>query len=369
VADIGLATLVAESPWNDDAPGLLIRLGEAHAERPAAMTGGVYSLAALSVPGWTSDAARPVPRPPVTGRILEGQVAAVEAMTSVFADLDSAVGGSGARHALAAYLGQDVAPLLRASASPRLRRRLFAATTQLSYLCGFMCFDDQAHGLAQRYYRVALQLAAENGDQRSYAITMRELSVQALVLGHPRHSVHLAETAATMSRALPQRQQAFLFGQLAVAHAAGGDKLNALTTLTAAERSFDRASSGAGEPAIGAYHYASLAHQEASVRALLGDRKGAVGALSDSVRHRPLTERRSRAITLAQLAELHLGLGHLDEAVTTWNTFLDEYPALRSRRAADALVNLKASARSYTGHPAAKLLLGRATRLRAAARE
>lgn len=52
-----------------------------------------------------------------------------------------------------------------------------------------MCFDDEQHGLAQRYYRTALSLAVQAGDPVAYAITLRAMSVQARSLGHHQHAV------------------------------------------------------------------------------------------------------------------------------------------------------------------------------------
>jgi len=55
------------------------------------------------------------------------------------------------------------------------------------------------------------------------------------------------------------------------------------------------------------------------VQALHGDGKGAAGRWP-SPSAPPATERRSRAITLARLAELQLRQGHLDEHATGMNS-------------------------------------------------
>src|SRR5439155_19087511 len=130
----------------------------------------------------------------------------------------------------------------------------------------------------------------------------------------------------------------------------------ALASLAAAEQRLARATSP-HRPMVGAYHPASLAHQQAAVRALSGDRAGAIGALTTSIRSRPAAERRSRAITLARLAELHLWQGHLDDAVATWHHFLDDYPHLRSARATTALKTLRACLLPHSRNPAARALL------------
>lgn len=348
--DLGLGPLARKHATEDEAG------------RRQVLTSAVYSLSLLAVPNWDQAVARGpdsgiVPDSP--GRLNRDHLTAAEHMALVFSASDLAFGGGHARHALAAYLSQDLLPRLRPHAPFALRTRGLSAAAQLMYLCGFMCYDDEQHGLAQTYYRAALDLTAEAGDPRAYAVVLRAMSVQARTLGHPRQAVHLAEAAIStdQKRAEPVRQ-AFLLGQMAVASAADGSKDQALSTLRQAERLLDRAGSGP-DLLIGGYHPAALAHQQAAVRALLGDRRGAIADLTVSVRHRPVTERRPRAITLARLAELHLRQGHLDRAVTTWDAFIDDYPHLRSGRATSALRTMRQSLKPHSGNPAVSRLLTR----------
>jgi hypothetical protein len=344
-------------PQDGDVSSVLTRL---HTAGTQASPGPAYSLADLTVPGWME--ARPVPVPRYPDRRVALTVADAEAaehLVRVLSVGDATFGGGHVRRAAAAYLAADLGPKLHARMPPAIRRRLFVAATQMSYLCGFMCFDDELHGLGQRYYRISLQLAAQNGDRTGYAISLRALSVQAGSLGHHLHARKLAETAASGIRRLGALRQAFLYGQLAVARAADGDRSGALLSLAAAERHLDQATS-ATLP-MGAYHIASFAHQQAVVKDLLGDRRGAISSLDTSIRHRPVGERRSRAITLALLAEFQLSAGYLDEAILTWHRFLDDYPQLNSGRVTAALHRLLARIRPFTKTPAAASLLRRAS--------
>lgn len=380
VADLGLNRATPAPPLRGDAASVLTRLAQAEGGRRQVLSVGAYSVAALAIPGWAQAVARgpligprlPCSAPGATSRLVAApvperldtqQVVAAEQMIRVFSEMDTAFGGGRARGALATYLAFDVAPWLRTPGAPALRRRLLAAVTQLTYLAAFMCFDDEHHGLGQRYYRAGLELAAENNDPAAYAVVLRGLSVQARSLGHYQQASQLAETAAMTARGTtgPARQ-AFFLGQVAVAAAATGARHDALTALSAAERRLDRASSAGSAPAglaMGGYHPASLAHQQAAVQALLGDRKGAISALTESIRHRPQHERRSRAITHARLAELHLGQGHLEQAVSTWHAFLDDYPHLSSGRATTAMRILRARLRPLRASPAVRQLLAR----------
>jgi hypothetical protein len=374
VGALGLAPPAAQAPAEALTPGLteperedvasaLAALAESHGT--AALNAGrqpAYSLAALAVPGWPHRAAL-LSGPPAPERggnaVTAADVAAAEHLARLFATCDAAFGGGYVRSAAAFYLAADLSPKLRAPAHPARRRKLLAVTTEIAYMCAFTCFDDQLHGLGQRYYRAALRLAAENGDQAAYAVTLRGMSVQASSLGHRQEARRLAEAAADNVRRVAPSRQAFLLGQLAVARAADGDRTGALASLAEAERRLDQATSGG--PLIGAYHPASLAHQQAAVQSSLGDKAGAIAALSASIRHRPGAERRARAVTLAALAELQLAVGHLDESVGTWHRFLDDYPYLRSGRVTTALYALRSHVRPYTRNAAARALMLRAT--------
>jgi len=340
------------------------RLVELNPGRRRLLRGGVYSLAALAVPGWAQAAATVPPpgRAREVGRIGRGEADAARAMTRVFSDADAAFGGGRAVGALSAYLAHDIAPKLRAAAGPAVRQAMFAAAAELAYLCAYMHFDSEKHAAAQRYYTVALQIATENHDPAGYATILRALSVQAHHLGHHRQALNLAETALDAAPgSLPPGTAAFLSGQAAVAAAAGGDRRAALAHLRRAEALMER---GAVSGAVcGAYHESSLAHQRAAVLSALGDVPGATEALTASIRHRPATERRARAITLASLAQLQLREGHLELAAATWQRFLADYPHLNSGRADTALAALRTTLRPYQRNRAVAAVWARAAGL------
>ncbi|MFF6946792.1 hypothetical protein ACFZAS_42700, partial [Streptomyces lavendulae] len=65
--------------------------------------------------------------------------------------------------------------------------------------------------------------------------------------------------------------------------------------------------------------------------------KSALGALAASLRLRSTRERLPGALTRAQLAETHLRLGHLDQALHHWRFFLEVYPTFVSARAEKSL--------------------------------
>ncbi|MFD6245970.1 hypothetical protein [Streptomyces roseolus] len=324
--------------------------------------GAPLRLAALRLPPYEQIATSPLPAggPPEGTRVHASEVQGIEAMARVFHHMDITFGGGQGRRALVAYLASDVRPRLHRPAAPAVRRRLLTATGELAYLCGFMHFDDDLQGLAQRYYLVALRLAAENGSPPDYAVALRALSVQADALGHRREAVRLAESAAACVTG-PQLRRAFVYGQLAVAHAGEGARHEALRALAHAETMIERAGSTQDTP-VGAYHQASLLHQQAVVRLRLGDERGAATALAASVRHRPADERRARALLLADLARLHLRARRLTEALDACHRFLDARSALSSSRVDRAFTDMRGLLRPYGRHPSARALLDRAAR-------
>ena len=341
-------------------------LEQLHAARATALRGGIYTLAALAIPGWELAQAAALPARARSGaRTGRQQARTVSEMVRVFSDVDAAFGGGRAVTALSGYLAADIAPKLRAPATPLIRREIYAAATQLAYLCGFMHFDQEHHGAAQRYYTIALALATENHDPAGYATALRALSVQAHTLGHHQQARNLAESAlAGAPGNLTAHTRAFLHGQVAVAAAGTGDRRTAVTHLTRAETLLARATPSAPASAItGDYHEAALAHQRSAVLAALGDTPGAAAALAASLRQRPATERRARAVTLAALAGLQTRQGHLEQAASTWHRFLADYPHLDCGRATTALAQLRTTLRPHQRNPAAAEVWAQATKL------
>ena len=334
----------------------LRQLADVGRSRGALLQGVAYSLAASVLPAFGELPPASLVKPDRAQRVGATHAQAASLMLELFSESDAARGGGHARPPLTAFLGTDVADWLRSPASPRTHSRLLAAAADLAYLAGFACFDDQLHAAAQRYYLSAAELARAAGDPTRYAIVLRGMSVQALALGHRHEAWRLASTAADGSAA-DGAQAAFLVGQLAVASAGDGDHRSALRYLAEAERLLARRDTV--EARIGAYHQASLAHQQAETLALLGDTARAVDLLDLSLRHRPPGELRSRAVTRARLAELRLRLGHVEHACADWNIFLDDLPRLRSGRADAARRTMRALLRPHSRVPAARALLAR----------
>nr|WP_308303869.1 tetratricopeptide repeat protein [Streptomyces sp. CB02959] len=253
--------------------------------RRSVIEAGLFSVA-LTVPGWPDVVGRM--EAVQTGRarrIGMPEVEMVIAMTERVSDLDDQFGGRHARPMAAAFLVNTVAPYLKADAADSVRKAMMSAASDLCYLTGYMAVDEVLHGLAQRYYLKALELAGASGDHLTYCTTLRGMSVQAADLGHGQQAIRLAEAAASASPNAGPRKRAFLAGQQAHASAQIGDRNGALTYLREAEAAMEKAESRA--KTFGSYNPSSLTYHAGQVLYELGDIRGSIAALeeSDKLRH------------------------------------------------------------------------------------
>ncbi|MGH3915276.1 MAG: hypothetical protein ACRDTC_17995 [Pseudonocardiaceae bacterium] len=317
-------------PWQGDSVVWLSRLGRNDMlDRRNALVSGLYSLAALTIPATLEGILR---RSGPARRGGPGDVARIRETTRQFSDLDDRYGGGHARTAVAAYLVNDVVPLLRGTTG-RARPALFRAACQLTYLAGWMAVDGGANGLGQRYYIQAVRLAGEAVDPLMRATVLRALAVQAIELGHATAALDLAEAAiASLRTGCPARTQAWITGVHAEALAATHDGWLARRALYRAERDLERADSQPGSEWIGNYRRESLDHQTGMALLHLGDLEQAEAHLSASAGSRQITERRSRALIGARLAVVQHRRGRRDAAGHTMAQIADDVVSVESAR-------------------------------------
>ncbi|MEV0372902.1 hypothetical protein AB0I10_24280 [Streptomyces sp. NPDC050636] len=251
-------------------------------------------------------------------------------------------GGRSARSALATYLTDDIAPRLRAAGSQGVHRSLLVEASRLSFLLARMYQDASVHGLAQRHFTTALQLAADSGDVTAWAVVLRGLSAQGLALGHRRIALHAAEAAVESTRTADGAARAFLLSQLAVSQAACGFRHEAIESLSLAGRALEAGEQTSRGPGpFDSYSHAALEYQSAEALRYAGDLSAACAALNRSLARRPDDDHRGLALSYAQNAEILVGVGHVEEACTSWSSFLDHYYFLRSGAADLAVIRLR----------------------------
>ncbi|GHH17863.1 tetratricopeptide repeat protein [Streptomyces rubradiris] len=333
--------------------------------RRSVLGAGLYSVA-LTIPGWPDVVGRAEAVKSGKGlRIGSGEVDMVIQMTEKLSDLDDQFGGRTARPMAASFLVNTVAPCLRADAPEDVRKAMLSAASDLCYLTGYMAVDEGLHGLAQKYYLKALELAGAAEDHLTYCTTLRGMSVQAIDLGHGRRAMELADAAATAAPKAGPRMLAFLTGQQAHSAAQIGDRATALRRIREAEAAMDRAESRG--KTFGSYDPATLHYHIAQVRYELGDVAGSVAAMRTSNQLRHSHYRRTTVRFHAIQAERQLQMGHLEEALTSWNRALDDYPLVRSGRADARFRNMRKLIKPHLRHPGAAELYERAQQVKPAA--
>ncbi|MCC5036317.1 tetratricopeptide repeat protein [Streptomyces sp. WAC 00631] len=286
---------------------------------------------ALTVPEWPDVVGRmEAVQNGTRTRIGMSDVHTVSAMTEQLSSMDDQFGGRTARPLAATFLVNTVVPFLRTDGPEDVRKAMMSAASDLCYLTGYMAVDEGLHGLAQRYYLKALELAGASEDHLTYCTTLRGMSVQAVDLGQGPMAKRLADAAAASSPQAGPRMRAFLAGQQAHAAAQIGDRRSALMYLQEAEVSMDKAESRG--KVFGSYDPASLNYHTSQVRFEMGDVHGAVAAMQESDRLRYSIYRRTRVKERAILAERQLSVGHLEAACRTWGLALDDYPLVNSGR-------------------------------------
>ncbi|MFI5696458.1 hypothetical protein ACIA58_31675 [Kribbella sp. NPDC051586] len=382
VDEIGLSGPVSHGApdWSADTLTTLADLGRGNVdiERRSVLRAAGYSVAALAVPSqtwWEAMARRGAQRSARTGPVIgAGDLEAIREMADVFTRIDQRRGGGHARTAVAQYLSSDVSSALRAShSSPAVRRDLFSVAGELAYLCGWMAFDDAEHATAQKYFTVAVQLAAEADDPPLAGHVLRAMAHQAVDLGHPRQAVQLAKASLDGRRSAlaSARERALLEVVHARALAANGDGTAAAQALLRAEDNLAGATEGDDEPGrVFFFGEASLAHETACTLRDLGDLTAATSQFRHSVRTRKAaTFTRTHAVTLGYLGAVQARQGAVDEACSTWSTALDVMDGVHSGRTRQTVVDMRAALSPFRarGIPTATELDQRASRYLASA--
>ncbi|MFI0189598.1 hypothetical protein ACH4PW_18850 [Streptomyces sp. NPDC017082] len=281
----------------------------------------------------------------------------VRFVTSQFAVGWPRYGGGHARSALASYLGDDIGRLLAQPAPSAVRRALLSEAAQLVHVLGDMSADAGHQGLAQRYYLIALDVAAGAGDSRTRAITLRAMSVQAVRLTALRYAAGLADAAVTTTMGQSGDLQAFVLAQRAYVRALAGERRGAYRDLDDAERELG-SSTVCDDPFL-RYPRAGFAYRKGRALHLLGDAEPALDALRYAAGRRPLHQHRTRALSQARLTLVLLEQGRVDEACDTGRLFTEEHRFLRSHRSSLMLREIRARLMPYRRVPEAADLLQR----------
>lgn len=336
--------------WRVDPLIALTDLGrtDVNSDRRSLLSGAVYSVAALALPGqawWEKMAGQP-PAPTKHQRVGRGDVATVQELTAAFSRIDQRRGGGHGRKALVQYLQSDVAAFLHGTfPDEQVRRDMFSAAAELAYLSGWMGFDSGEHALAQRYFILGVKLAARADNAPLTGHILRAMAHQAIDLGFFAQGLDLSTASVQGQRyamATP-RERALLSVVHARALAASGSKQAAAKALLRAEDDLASASADIEEPQRTFFFgEASLAHETACTLRDCGDRQGAIRQFRRSVRTRGDAFRRTHVVTLGYLGATQVVTGGVEEACATWSAALDAMEeGIYSGRARQAVVDIR----------------------------
>ncbi|MFE6686258.1 hypothetical protein ACFVFQ_07230 [Streptomyces sp. NPDC057743] len=372
VAEAGLTMAPPAPPhasWEADPVRTLSALtrSEFDPHRGKTVAGGAYSLADLHLPDWpqaSQTSRRTATDSRVAGRqVGHTKVVAAHSVAEFFGRTVQLFGGAHARATLACYLATEVTTWLQAPSSERIHRQLLSEAAQLTVLLGNMCSDAAADSLAQQYHRTGARLAADGQDASTYSIALRAMSSHAQVLGHQTSALRLAEQAAGAARGGPDNVRSYTLAQLAVAEAQlHHHRRQSLTYLNLAERLHTETNDSPPGP-FSTYPVAGLHYQRAGTLMALGDHTNAVKSLNLSIASRGRNHSRAGTLTHARLAEIQLHQGHLEAALTHWRHFVDDYPTLRSSRAAHHLQTMRQLLRPHRRRRDVQALLAHARTL------
>jgi transcriptional regulator with XRE-family HTH domain len=337
---LGAPAAPADPPMGDTVAEVLAlgRMDVQRREFLAAVAAGLGILGAPDVEAITRRVSRPGGL-----RVGRGEVTAVRSMTTALGDTASELGGGHARLLAVRYLTDYVGPWLNGTYTTSVGRELFAATSELVHLTGWMARDAGLHGKAQRYYLNSYRLATEAGAHELAATALRGLAEQAIDLGHIATAVGLAQACARAGRTLDNpKAVAYYTTTHARAAAADADRATASSRLIVAEHAIEHATTAPGQSWASHYSAGRWAHDSGMVLATLGDLVAAEQQLHIALDTYGIDRRRTRAMVLADLGQVQLKRGDTDQALASWQRFLDAAEGVQSVRISDSAGNIAA---------------------------
>lgn len=310
-------------------------------ERRKVLAGAAYAVAGYSAASmrWLTLPGRDQPAASGRRKVGQADVEALRTMAATFRDLDNRVGGGRIRQTVVQYLHSEVSPLLRGDYTEQTGRLLFAAAAELTKLAGWMAYDDEEHGLAQRYLIQALRMSRTASDHALGAEILAAMSHQATYIGRPGDAVDLARAAQIGAR---KAGLAVLESECHIVeahgHAAREDASACSGSLAAAETAFERTEGTPPEWLAyfdEAYLSAKFAH---CFRALEDDRRS--GDYAEQSLNMTDGYLRGRAFNLCLLASARAADDPL-EAVRVGDDALTIAEGLSSKRSRSYLRDLR----------------------------
>jgi len=277
--------------------------------------------------------------------------------------IDNAAGGGHAL-SLAEHEFAWVAGLLdRASYDEATGRKLHVALAELGRVAGYMAYDMDDHGRAQRYYITALRAAHAADDRPLGANILSCMARQAVELNRPAEAVTLAETAlAGVRTAATPKLHARLRDSLAYGQAKLGDEAAFRRSTKLAWQALERAEPD--EPDwLSCISPAILAADTGHHFLLLGKPKEAEPVICAALDGLAAGMVRCRQLYSCGLAEARLRAGKVDEAIAAGQQALKVSEGLNSARSTARIRSLCQEMKPHLGVPVVREFLERAREL------
>jgi tetratricopeptide (TPR) repeat protein len=324
----------------------LTELWKADMERRQFLAGSGFAASVYASAG-----VRLLTLPPVDGavskpagsRIGESDITSLREITRTYRQLDNRLGGGQLRSTVVQLLNGQVAPLLRGSRfTEKTGQHLASVAAELAQMVGWMAFDAEAHGLAQRYLVQALGLARLAGDNALAAEVLAGMSQQAVYVARADQAIDLARAACSVAIGTGSQ---VLVTECHVAeahgHAARDDARACSKALTAAEQSFARAMGSQDSPEwLSYFDEAYLSARIAQCFRDLGDGSQAAGYARRSL---DMNQNyvRGRSFNLALLGTALARQGDIEQAIAVGIEAAGMAMNLQSQRSVRYVVNLQ----------------------------
>ena len=352
-ADLGLRL---PTRWTDTV-AISTALWRADVQRRRFLVNAVFASAACQPPRFAGSPARPPRARQLTGsrRVGRADIEAIRDLTHSYREMDNRLGGGKLRAAIVSYLDDHVSCLLTSgSYREETGRQLAAACGELSQLAGWVAYDSDQHGLAQRYLTQALAYARHADDPALAAEVLAAQAHQALYLSRPGEAIDLSRAA--QAAALRHGSATLLTECLVMeahGHAARNDAHACGTTLATAERTFDRATREDDPAWLAYFDEAYLAARMAQCFRDLGE---AGHAARYARRSLDMDGRyvRGRAFNLSLLATAHAAQGEPERACSVGRQALDLTVRLTSARSVRYVRDLMRRLRPRADVPAVR---------------
>lgn len=342
--DLGLAAPPAADPdaaltYHLDLPSAIeasTDLYGSDVHRRGFLTAAAVTTAAFAVPAIRYLTAPPAPEPDRGGgrRVGMPEVAAIREVTATFRRLDNQLGGGYGRTAIAAYLKDEAAPLLRhGSYTGKVGSALYSAVAELMLLAGWMAYDLEHHPAAQRYLIQGLRMAQEGGDRALGAEILAGMSHQAAYLQQGPDAVDMARAAGLVAvRAGQPVLAAEAFAAEAHGHALARAPRSAAAALLAAEDALAGADRAQAPDWLAFFDEPYLEARRGRVLLDAGDPGAAAKAMRASLRMQPGFTR-GKAFNLSVLSQALVASGDLGEGCATARAAVETAAGVNSRRA------------------------------------